>query len=42
MIYIANLDKATLEDCKEMYEFKGLCTVVENGHIKSFKEDDDA
>lgn len=39
MIDDADLDKVTIEDCVEIYKFRELCTVVNDGHIECFKED---
>lgn len=38
MIGEVDLDKVTLEDCEEMYKFKALFIVINNGHIECFKE----
>lgn len=31
-----NLDAVTIEDLMQLYEMKGICTVIENGKIIDF------
>lgn len=33
---IIELDNVTIQDCEELYEFKGMRTVIEDGRIVNF------
>lgn len=33
---IIELDNVTVQDCEELYEFKGMYTVIEDGRIVNF------
>ena len=33
---VIELDNVTLEDCVELYEKKGIATVINNGKIENF------
>lgn len=33
---IIELDNVTIQDCEELYEFKGIATVINDGRIVNF------
>ena len=37
---ILDLDLVTLEECKENYDSKHICVIINDGHIKDFKVED--
>ena len=37
---IIELDNVTLEDCIDLYEKKGLKTIINNGKIENFIEEE--
>ena len=36
---VIELDEVTLEDCINLYEKKGIATVINNGRIENFIEE---
>ena len=36
---VIELDEVTLEDCTNLYEKKGIATVINNGRIENFIEE---
>lgn len=34
------MDSVTLADCIELYEYKNICSVIEDGCVKGFTEND--
>ena len=36
---VIELDEVTLEDCIDLYEKKGIATVINNGKIENFIEE---
>ena len=37
---VIELDEVTLEDCINLYEKKGIATVINNGKIENFIEEE--
>lgn len=36
---IIELDNVTIQDCEELYKFKGIRTVINDGRIVNFKKE---
>ena len=36
---VIELDEVTLEDCIDLYEKKGIATVINNGRVENFIEE---
>lgn len=34
---VIELDEVTLEDCIDLYEKKGICTIIEDGRVINFE-----
>ena len=34
---VIELDEVTLEDCIDLYEKKGICTIIEDGRVIDFE-----
>lgn len=39
---IIELDDVTLHDCLELYEKNNTCTIINDGHIITFKREEDS
>lgn len=37
---IIELDNVTVQDCCELYEYKGLTTVINNGRVSTFEKEE--
>ena len=37
---VIELDEVTLEDCINLYEKKGIATVINNGKVENFVEEE--
>ena len=35
---VIELDEVTLEDCIDLYEKKGIATVINNGRVENFEQ----
>lgn len=35
-----NLDNITIQDCLDVYEKKGMITIINNGHVDGFIKED--
>ena len=34
---VIELDEVTLEDCMDLYEKKGICTIINDGRVINFE-----